>query len=93
MGKLRHPAKDPSAPPSLVPSPVVGSENVYEAIPMSLDHNAREEREHARLRKAHPGEDEDIVLCYHGGHACYVKGRLQPSRAFGDIHLKLEGKY
>jgi len=92
MGKLRHPSKEPSDPPSLVPSPVAGSENVYEAIPMSLDHNAREEREHARLRKAHPGEDEDIVLCYHGGHACYVKGRLQPSRAFGDIHLKLDGK-
>jgi pyruvate dehydrogenase phosphatase len=92
MGKLRHPAKEPSAPPSLVPSPVAGSMNVYEAIPMSLDHNAREEREHARLRKAHPGEDEDIVLCYHGGQACYVKGRLQPSRAFGDIHLKLEGR-
>jgi len=92
MGKLRHPLKDPSAPPSLVPSPVAGSEKVYEAIPMSLDHNAREEREHARLRKAHPGEDEDIVLCYHGGQACYVKGRLQPSRAFGDIHLKLEGE-
>lgn len=40
---------------------------------------------------AHPGEEEDIVLCVHEGRACYVKGRLQPVRAFGDLHLKLEG--
>jgi pyruvate dehydrogenase phosphatase len=36
------------------------------------------------LHKAFPGED-DIVRCK---NACYVKGRLQPTRSFGDFYLK-----
>lgn len=31
-------------------------------------------------------------MCVHEGRACYVKGRLQPVRSFGDLHLKLEGE-
>lgn len=43
--------------------------------------------EKARLRKMFPNE-EDIVRCKRGDKACYVKGRLQPSRSFGDLTLK-----
>lgn len=50
----------------------------YESIPLTLDHNARVLSEQARLASAHPGE-EDIIRCKHPD-ACYVKGRLQPTR-------------
>jgi pyruvate dehydrogenase phosphatase len=46
--------------------------------------NAGEKFEQLRLHKAFPGED-DIVRCK---NACYVKGRLQPTRSFGDFYLK-----
>jgi len=60
----------------------------FAAIPMSVDHNAREPRERARLAKEHPGE-ADIVVCKKDAPtACYVKGRLQPTRALGDAYLK-----
>lgn len=94
--------------------------------------SADEEKERARLKRAHPGED-DIVSnqCLFGSplavitlkvickktyevertphswidypqfwlgklgkemrlSACYVKGRLQPTRSFGDFYLKLK---
>lgn len=56
------------------------------AVPLSDDHNAREPREVAKLRAAHPWE-RDIVTCS-SPSACYVKGRLQPTRAIGDAYLK-----
>lgn len=56
------------------------------AVPLSDDHNAREPREVAKLRAAHPWE-RDIVTC-NSPTACYVKGRLQPTRAIGDAYLK-----
>ena len=48
------------------------------AVALSEDHNAKLEKEQAALRQAHPGE-EDIVRCKNP-KACYVKGRLQPTR-------------
>jgi pyruvate dehydrogenase phosphatase len=58
------------------------------ATPLSEDHNARMPRERARLEMAHPGE-ADIVMCRKDNpNACYVKGRLQPTRALGDAYLK-----
>lgn len=57
-----------------------------EAVPLTRDHNAREPEEKARLAREHPGED-DIVKCK-AADACYVKGRLQPTRALGDLYLK-----
>ncbi len=48
--------------------------------------NAGEKFEQARLYKKFPGE-EDIVRCR---AACYVKGRLQPTRSFGDFYLKFK---
>lgn len=56
------------------------------ALALSEDHNSRMPREVARLKAAHPGE-EDIVICK-SPQACYVKGRLQPTRALGDAYLK-----
>jgi pyruvate dehydrogenase phosphatase len=51
-------------------------------------HSSNLKSEQERLAKEHPLE-EDIVRCKHP-KACYVKGRLMPSRAFGDFHLKYE---
>lgn len=58
----------------------------YEAVALSHDHNAKLPKEAAALQAAHPGE-ADIVKCKHA-NACYVKGRLQPTRALGDAYLK-----
>ncbi|OQR85409.1 protein phosphatase 2C [Achlya hypogyna] len=56
------------------------------AIAMSRDHNAKYASEQEKLIDAHPDE-QDIVLCRHED-ACYVKGGLQPTRAFGDFAFK-----
>ena len=58
------------------------------AIPMSLDNNAREPREKARLAAEHPGESGVVVCRQDSPTSCYVKGRLQPTRALGDAYLK-----
>jgi len=61
---------------------------LFSATALSRDHNAREPREKARLAALHPGE-QDIVVCKVGNpSACYVKGRLQPTRSLGDAYLK-----
>lgn len=54
---------------------------------LSRDMNARTPLEALILRQAHPGED-DIIKCKNP-HACYVKGRLQLTRALGDLYLKV----
>lgn len=53
--------------------------------------NANSKKEQERLRKLFP-KDKDIVVCKNPNNssACYVKSRLQPTFAFGDLHLKLE---
>lgn len=51
-------------------------------------HSSNLKEEQQKLAKEHPGE-EDIVRCK-SAKACYVKGRLMPTRAFGDFHLKHE---
>ena len=51
-------------------------------------HSSNLKSEQLRLAKEHPGED-DIIRCK-SPTACYVKGRLMPTRAFGDFHLKYE---
>lgn len=60
----------------------------FTAIPMSLDHNAREARERVRLTREHPGETDIVVCKKDSPSACYVKSRLQPTRALGDAYLK-----
>jgi pyruvate dehydrogenase phosphatase len=54
---------------------------------LSRDHNARTPLEALLLRQEHPDEP-DIVKCKNP-HACYVKGRLQLTRALGDLYLKV----
>lgn len=51
--------------------------------------NANSKKEQARLKKQFPN-DKDIFVCKRGADSCYVKGRLQPTFAFGDLHLKLD---
>ena len=58
----------------------------YSALTITQDHNAREEREVEILKREHPGE-RDIVVCK-SRTSCYVKGRLQLTRALGDAYLK-----
>ena len=55
-----------------------------EAAMTNLRLNAGESFEQARLIKEFPAEP-DIFVCK---SACYVKGRLQPTRSFGDFYLK-----
>jgi pyruvate dehydrogenase phosphatase len=64
-------------------------------------HTADSEAEQERLRREHP-EETDVVQCRQKiveidsegtllmsrWGACYVKGLLQPTRAFGDLYLK-----
>lgn len=56
-------------------------------IRLTSDHNAREALEDYRLRMEHPNEN-NIIVCK-SSTACYVKGRLQLTRALGDAYLKM----
>ena len=62
-------------------------DTVFIAEAMSYDHNCREKIERERLEHEHPGE-ADVVVCRPNSNACYIKGKLQPSRALGDFYLK-----
>ena len=53
---------------------------------LTRDHNCRVPLELLTLQQEHPGE-EDVVVCK-SSTACYVKGRLQLTRALGDAYLK-----
>ena len=62
-----------------------------EAMPLSRDHNMREAAEQDRLSKLFPKEAaaRELFQCVRRqGGPCYLKGRLQPTRAFGDLFLK-----
>lgn len=56
-------------------------DKAYFAMNLSQDHNAKLPEERKKLAQEHPGE-HDVVLC-RTQEACYVKGRLQPTRSFG----------
>ena len=53
---------------------------------ITTDHNSREPLEAILMTQKHPNEN-DIIICKNK-HACYVKGRLQLTRALGDLYLK-----
>lgn len=58
----------------------------YVEVNRELNANSAEERQ--RLKSLFPKED-DIVICKRDNNtACYVKGRLQPTRSLGDLRLK-----
>ena len=54
---------------------------------ISRTFNANKKYEQQRLRNQF-SQERDIVICKRGDTACYVKGNLQPTRAFGDLRLK-----
>ena len=56
------------------------------ALFSSRDHSAMDITTHSQLAKEHPNEP-DVVIQKDNG-ACYVKGRLMPLRAIGDLDLK-----
>lgn len=58
-------------------------------IPVKLNHihNAKIKSEQNKLRKEFPN-DPDIIVTNTLGKSCYVKGKLQPTRTIGDLHLK-----
>ncbi len=58
------------------------------AIRLTHDHNAREPLEVFRLQMDHPDETLSQLVRCKNPHACYVKGRLQLTRALGDAYLK-----
>lgn len=60
--------------------------NEYTPTALTKEHNARVPEEAQLLRERHPNEN-DIVICK-SERACYVKGRLQLTRALGDLYLK-----
>jgi serine/threonine protein phosphatase PrpC len=63
-------------------------DKTYERIKVSKTFNANKKYERERLKKLFPKE-EDIVVCKREDEkACYVKGNLMPTRAFGDLRLK-----
>ncbi len=66
----------------------VPEQKLYVPTQISREHNARVSLEVLNLIQQHPGES-DVVVCK-SPHACYVKGRLQLTRAFGDLYLKHE---
>lgn len=58
----------------------------YACKNLSTTFSSNKKYEQERLKKEHPGED-DIVI-QKSEKACYVKGNLMPTRAFGDLRLK-----
>ena len=62
--------------------------DTMKAVRLTRDHNAREPLEVLRLQAEHPGEPLSSLIRCKNPHACYVKGRLQLTRALGDAYLK-----
>ena len=58
------------------------------AVPLSNDHNCKHPHERMKLEALHPNEDNIVKCKPNNPEACYVKGRLQPTRALGDLYLK-----
>lgn len=58
-------------------------------IPVKLNHihNAKIKSEQNKLKKEFPNEP-DIIVSNTLGKSYYVKGKLQPTRSIGDMHLK-----
>jgi pyruvate dehydrogenase phosphatase len=76
----------PTGPSGMETVLVTVNNQLYSAYQVNRDHNARTSLERALLNQAHPNEP-NIVVCKNS-HACYVKGRLQLTRALGDAYLK-----
>ncbi|EGR29696.1 protein phosphatase 2c, putative [Ichthyophthirius multifiliis] len=74
---------------------IVSQNDKKEWVARKINHklNANSPKEQERLRKQFPN-DKDIVVCKKKVEgACYVKGMLMPTRAFGDFRLKYKEFY
>lgn len=67
-----------------------GDNGTIEFIKMNTNMTAISKKEQERLRAAFPDDEDIIVMRRNNPKAQYVKGRLMPTRAFGDLHLKYE---
>lgn len=66
------------------------ADGAYEYKKVSVTHSANKKYEQERLKALFPKED-DIIKCKgRDQKACYVKGNLMPTRAFGDLRLKMQ---
>lgn len=59
---------------------VLTEDNVWKAIPLTRDHNARNEAEVHRIQSEHPASEKKLVL-----EGDRLLGYLAPLRAFGDF--------
>lgn len=62
--------------------------NRHVATRLTRDHNARVALEALLMEWNHPHEDPAKLIQCKNEHACYVKGRLQLTKALGDLYLK-----
>ena len=62
--------------------------NRHVATRLTRDHNARVALEALLMEWNHPNEDPSKLIICKNAHACYVKGRLQLTKALGDLYLK-----
>lgn len=64
------------------------NQNELEFVKLNTSHNANSKKVQKYLREKYPNE-KDIIVCKRPPNdGCYVKGRLQPARSFGDLRLK-----
>ena len=61
--------------------------NTWRALPLSVDQNANHPDEVRRIKNAHPGEENTVII------ENRVLGNLMPFRTFGDVDFKWEEKY
>lgn len=65
-----------------------GIDAKYQIIKLTNTHNSGKLDEQVKLLEEFP-MDKDIFVCSRSNNdICYVKGRLQPTRSFGDFYLK-----
>ena len=62
-------------------------DNMWRAMPLSVDQNANHPDEVRRIKNAHPGEENTVIIDNR------VLGNLMPFRTFGDVDFKWEEKY
>ena len=63
------------------------ADGAWRALPLSVDQNVKNVNEVKRIKSAHPGEENTVIL---NGR---ILGSLMPFRSFGDVDFKWEKQY
>ena len=63
------------------------ADGTWRALPLSVDQNVKNADEVKRIKSAHPGEENTVIL---NGR---ILGSLMPFRSFGDVDFKWEKQY